>query len=235
VSASESVGLILHSRRYRENSKIIEAFTLEHGRVALVARVATKKAGKRANGLQPFHESLFRWKGKGELQNLYSLDSLTIFRLKDKAAICGMYCNEILMHLTQKFLPLPELYACYRQTLEGLAGGLPLSPCLRSFEMTLLEQLGYGLNFETDCQTAEPLWDNEQYYYHAQQGFSRQSLGKDSIEIAGNIIQKMRSRDFSGAEVASSSRRVLGSAIQIQLGNRPLKSRQLLLSISKYQ
>ena len=235
MNGGESVGLILHSRRYRENSRIVEVFTHEYGRVALVARVSAKKAGSRVSGLQPFHESLFRWRGRGELQNLQSLDALTIFELKDKAAICGMYCNELLMRLTQKFLPLPDLYSRYRQTLEALACGKSLSPGLREFEMTLLEQLGYGLNLETDCLTAEPLLDDGHYYYHAQQGFSRRSPGMDAIEIDGRFLQGMRGRDFSKPDVARQARRILGSAIQSQLGPRPLKSRQLLQSITKYQ
>ncbi len=234
MPVSESVGLILHSRRFRENSRIVEVFTHEFGRIALVARVASKKAGSRSTGLQPFQESLFRWRGKGELQNLQSLDSMTIFKLKDKAAICGMYCNELLMNLSEKFLPLPDLYLSYRHTLESLTLSESLGLPLRAFEMTLLEQLGYGLNLETDCLTTEPLQDSGHYYYHAQQGFSRQSPGKDAIEINAQILEKIRCRDFSEQKVARQAKQILGRAIQFQLGNRQLKSRQLLQSITKY-
>lgn len=235
MSASESVGLILHSRRYRENSRIVEVFTREHGRVALLARVSAKKAGSRTTGLQLFHESLFRWQGRGELQNLHSLDALRVFELKNKAALCGMYCNELLIRLTQKFLPLPELYNGYRQTLQALTRDQALSPCLREFEMLLLEQLGYALNLETDCLTDKPLRDDGDYFYYPQQGFSRQSPGRDSIEIGGRFLYSIRNRKFSQPEVARQARRILGSAIQFQLGNRPLKSRQLLQSMTKYK
>ncbi len=234
MSASESVGLILHSRRFRENSRIIEVFTHEYGRIALVARVASKKAGNRSTGLQPFQESLFRWRGKGELQNLQSLDSLTIFKLKDTAMICGMYCNELLMCLTEKFLPLSDLYLTYINTLESLTHTESLSLPLREFEMTLLEHLGYGLNLETDCLTAEPLLNDGDYYYHAQQGFSRQSPGRDALKIEAQILEQIRNRDFSEQKVARQAKIILGSAIQFQLGNRQLKSRQLLHSIAKY-
>ncbi len=235
MSVSESIGLILHSRRFRENSRIIEVFTQEYGRIALVARVASKKAGSRSSGLQPFQESLFRWRGKGELQNLQSLDTLTVFALKDKAIICGMYCNELLTHLTEKFLPLPDLYLRYRQTLDALNRSQSLNAPLREFEINLLEQLGYGLNLESDCLTAEPLQNNGYYYYHAQQGFSRRSPGKEALKISALVLEGIRNRDFSEDNVARQSKRILGAAIQFQLGYKPLKSRQLLQAMTKYQ
>jgi DNA repair protein RecO (recombination protein O) len=235
MATSESVGFILHSRRYRENSRIIEVFTQKHGRVALVARVSAKKAGSWATGLQPFHESLFRWRGKAELQNLQSLDSLTVFKLKDKATICGLYCNELLIRLTEKFLPLPDLYHRYQETLGTLVSARSLSSPLRVFEMTLLEQLGYGLNLETDCLSAEPLQNYGRYYYHAQQGFSQQSPGRDTLEVNGDILSGMRSGNFSDPGVAKQAKYILGRAIQVQLGHRPLKSRQLLQSMTEYQ
>ena len=234
MSTSESVGLILHSRRFRENSRIIEVFTQEFGRIALLARVASKRAGRRSSGLQPFQESLFRWRGRGELQNLQSLDTLTVYELKDKATICGMYCNELIMHLTVKFLPLPDLYLSYRDTLKTLVHPKSLSVPLRKFEMTLLEQLGYGLNLETDCLSAEPLQSSGDYYYHAQQGFARQSPGNDALRIDAGILDGIRQREFSDNKVARQAKHILGSAIQFQLGNKPLKSRQLLQSITKY-
>jgi DNA repair protein RecO (recombination protein O) len=234
VSTSESIGLILHSRRFRENSRIIEVFTQEFGRIALLARVASKKAGSRSSGLQPFQESLFRWRGRSELQNLQSLDTLTVYELKDKATICGMYCNELIMYLTAKFLPLPDLYLSYRDTLKTLVHSKSLSVPLREFEMTLLEQLGYGLNLETDCLSAEPLQSSGDYYYHAQQGFSRQSPGNDALRIDAEILEGIRKRKFTEKKVARQARYILGSAIQFQLGNKPLKSRQLLQSITKY-
>jgi len=53
MSASESIGLDPAVADYSENSRIIEVLTHEYGRIALVARVASKKSGSRSSGMQP--------------------------------------------------------------------------------------------------------------------------------------------------------------------------------------
>ena len=56
---------VLHQRRYRDTSLILDVLTLYHGRIGLVARGA--RAGKKniARQLQPFRQLLLSWIGEG--------------------------------------------------------------------------------------------------------------------------------------------------------------------------
>ena len=68
---------LLHQRPYRETSLLLEVFSLEYGRLGLVARgVRRSKAGLRAL-LQPFRPLLLSWSGRGELMSLFIDEAFT--------------------------------------------------------------------------------------------------------------------------------------------------------------
>jgi DNA repair protein RecO (recombination protein O) len=52
---------VLHPRAYRETSLILEVFTRDHGRAAMVARGAKSPKSKWRNLLQPFRPLLIGW------------------------------------------------------------------------------------------------------------------------------------------------------------------------------
>ena len=70
--------------------------------------------------------------------------------------MAAFYLNELLLKLTTRHDPLPELFDHYHATLEALRGGAPLEPALRLFEKRLLEILGYGLDLTPTTQSGEP-------------------------------------------------------------------------------
>ncbi len=66
---------VLHGKPYRDTSMLMEVFTLEHGRIGLVAR-GVRSAKSRLRGLlQPFRPLLISWHGKGDLGTLISAEA----------------------------------------------------------------------------------------------------------------------------------------------------------------
>ena len=224
---------MLHSRRFRENSRIIELFTEDHGRVAVVARVSRRKNAANTSKFQPFRELALQWRGKSELQNLQQAEELQYFDLRPPANICGLYCNELILYLTSKFIPLPSLYAVYQRTLERLAKTDGIEPVLRQFEITLLEDLGYGLDLGSDHLSGAALTEASEYYFHPAMGLSVSNPGQGSILISSAVVQALQDQDFSQQSTAKAVKIVLGSAIDYLLDGRTLKSRQLFRDMVK--
>ena len=229
----QSKGFVLHSRRFRENSRIIELFTRDHGRVAVVARVSRKKNAANTSKFQPFRELALQWRGKSELQSLQHADELQHFNLRSPANICGLYCNELILYLTSKFVPLPSLYEAYQRTLQRLGTTDGFEPVLRQFEITLLEELGYGLDLEFDHLTGSMLIDVSEYYFHPALGLSVANPGHGSVLISATVVEALRAQEFSQQSTAKAVKIMLGSAIDYLLDGRTLKSRQLYRDMVK--
>ena len=62
---------VLHAYPYRETSLIVEAFTPNYGRVAMVARGARRPRSEMRGLLQAFQPLTLSWAGTGELKTLH--------------------------------------------------------------------------------------------------------------------------------------------------------------------
>lgn len=134
---------VLHARPYRDSSLLIEAFTCDQGRIGLVARAGRSRHGALLQPLQPL---LLSWTQQGELGACQGVESAGPRRLlRGEVLFAALYCNELLLKMTTRQDPHPELWIAYERLLERL---LPrtVSSALRYFEHDLLCALGYGLD-----------------------------------------------------------------------------------------
>jgi len=231
--AQQSNGFVLHGRRFRENSRILELFTQDEGRIAVVARVSRRKGGANTSHFQPFRKLEIQWRGRGELQNLQSAEELEHFTLTSYASLCGLYCNELILYLVSKFIPMPHTYNSYQETLGILARGESFEPALRRFEIILLEELGFGLDLEIDHLTGQLLAESEHYYFHPAMGLSEKNPGKGGFKVPAESVSAIRENDFSRQSCTKGVKLILGSAIDRLLDGRVLKSRQLFRDMVK--
>jgi hypothetical protein len=89
---------LLHSYAYRETSLIIETFTRDQGRVALVARGARRPRSALRGVLLAFAPLTISWSGKSELRTLHKAEwQGGLPQLKGDALLCGFYLNELLL------------------------------------------------------------------------------------------------------------------------------------------
>ena len=127
-----------------------------------------------------------------------------------------------------------SLYKKYQDTLISLHGFGKLESILRVFELNLLSELGYAINFYEAYSTQEPIVEGELYKFSPDLGFELIS-GRDHGEdmqylFEGDILISMRKLEMGDKEVAKSAKRLLRIALTSLLGGKPLNSRDLFAS-----
>ncbi|MEM8560787.1 MAG: DNA repair protein RecO [Pseudomonadota bacterium] len=225
---------VLHSRPYRDSSLLVEVFTAEHGRVGLVARGARRKSrsGSSAALLQPFVPMLLGFTGRGELKTLTATETAgRAHVLVGERLYSGLYLNELLVRLLHRHDPHPELFAAYGSALERLAADTDVDHVLRQFELILIAELGYGFELNVDGQTGEAIRPDAWYRYVPEYGLvsQRREPERDHAAFRGSELQAIAAGDFTG-QARHAAKRLTRQILAEQLGETPLRSRELFLS-----
>lgn len=218
---------VLHRRPYRDTSEIVDLLTANHGRVAAVARGS--RGGRRRMPLEPFQPLQVSWTGRGELFTLTGAEADGVApRPAGEALMSLFYVNELLLRLTGKLDPHPGLFECYVTVVRDLCSGEDQAACLRRFEKRLLDELGYGLSLATDVD-GEPVVGDADYLYELEHGPRRIARGiPGKLSVSGDTLLAIEAGRLENAVQRREARRLLTAAIDVYLGGRPLKTRQVL-------
>lgn len=225
---------VLHRRAYRETSFLVEVFTPDHGRLTLLAKGVRKEKSALLGLLQPFTPLLISFSGKTELMALsYAEAHDGVKTLKGNCLFAGLYLNEILIGLLEKWDAHPRLYQVYEQTLAALQVEVLEQKILRSFERILLEELGYGLFPKTETELNIMFCMKDYYRFIPEQGFIRMEWMNEA-EVGGNIFSgdhliAIANEDWRDEEILRDAKRLLRLILTPLLGTRPIYSRQLFL------
>ncbi|OGA23403.1 MAG: DNA repair protein RecO [Betaproteobacteria bacterium RIFCSPLOWO2_02_FULL_67_26] len=221
---------VLHTYPFRETSLIIEAFSRDHGRVALVARGARRPRSALRGALLPFQPLLLSWSGKRELRTLTRAEwQGNPAALKGQALICGFYLNELLLKLTPRDDPHEHLFSVYEGTLAALAGGVDQAAVLRRFEMDLLRELGYAVILDRDVGCDQPVAREHRYVYVVERGpVSAGVAPGNGVELSGQTLIDMQSGIFTNPATQQQSKALMRTLINHYLGSQVLHTRQLL-------
>ncbi len=222
---------VMHSRPYRDSSALLDVFTAEYGRVSMVAR-GTRRPSRRGSGvalLQPFVPLLLSFSGRSDLKTLVATEPAQgLFALRGERMFSGMYMNELLVRLLHRNDAHPALFAAYDQALKALAGNSVADAVLRGFELTLLDELGYGFDLAADGTSGQPIHATLWYRYAPGVGLvvCQDIAACPTAVFAGSDLLVMASGEFSGA-VRLTAKRLLREALAVHLGDTPLRSREL--------
>ena len=220
---------VLHSRSFRETSLIVEAFTREFGRVAVVARGAKSARSRWRNVLQPFRPLLLSWNQKSELGTLVAADQVASPpALQGESLYCGMYLNELLMRLLHRGDPHIEVFERYRHMLYELASDLPVQPLLRVFEKHLLEAIGYAMLLDREYDSGDDVLPQSWYEYKPDMG-PVLSSGPGKNRVSGAALLSLHAGDLSTGNLPE-LRMLMRSVIGYHLGGKPLASLSLFTS-----
>ncbi len=222
---------ILHSRPYRDSSMLLEVLTAEQGRISLVARGARRRARGGSAGalLQPFIPLLLGFSGRTDLKNLTATEVAgRPLMLRGERMFSGLYLNELLVRLLHRYDPHPQLFAAYASTLDALAATGEIDDILRRFEFALLAELGYGFDLDLDGHSGEAVLPQSWYHYHPDYGLVARGPVADPARPAfkGADLLAIAADDFSG-DARTTAKRLLRLVLAIQLGDAPLRSRDL--------
>ncbi len=219
---------VLHQHDWRETSRIIEIFSREHGRMGLIARGSRRASSPWRSVLRPFQPLLLSWVGSGELATLTDAEADGVSHtLAGRALLSGFYMNELLLRLLPRQDPQPELFVQYAKSLNNLTQAT--APTLRVFEMNMLSALGYGLSLERDAITGRALEADARYRYETEKGLVRiQDNAETGIGISGSTLLAIASGNYQKPEYLRDARYLLRNIINHLLGDKPLKTREIM-------
>jgi DNA repair protein RecO (recombination protein O) len=222
---------VLHSYPFRETSLLVEAFSRDHGRIALLARGARRPRSAIRGLLMAFQPLELGWTGKGEVLTLMKAEwQGGMPLLAGEALFCGYYLNELLIHLLPREDAHERLFDCYTTMLSSLAhapGHKVVEADLRCFEKALLQELGYGLTLTHDS-TGEAIAATVQYTYQMEHGPIRMTHRDDDVpQVLGKTLIDLHEENFDDPRTRSESKQLMRALINHYLSGKPLESRRI--------
>ena len=216
---------LLHHREYRDTSRIVEMFTQRHGRLTLFARGARGPKSKLAPLLMPFRPLLISWVGRGDAAQLTGAEGEgEALSLPSRQVMSGFYLNELILSLTTRHDPQPDLYADYSRALRRLCVEAQPEPALRVFEKRLLTSIGYGLEFEVAPESF--------YQFRPAQGLTE--VREDTPgAYSGRTLLALREESLDDVPSLDAARRLLRAALDHCLEGRELRTRTVARSMTR--
>ena len=228
----EQPAFVLHSYPYRETSLVLETFSRQHGRVAMVARGARRPRSALRGLLMGFQPLLLSWFGKSELRTLHSAEwQGGQPQLQGTALLCGFYLNELLLNLMIRDDPHEQLFDYYQSTLQRLASETDHAATLRCFEKHMLQELGYALLLEHEADSAEPIDAGVHYRYVVEHGASRDA--EHGLPILGKTLLDMAADDYRDPLSAQQSKQLMRMLLNHHLAGKTLHTRELIKDLQK--
>lgn len=241
---------VLHRYDWSETSLILDVFTRDQGRVALVAKGAKRPYSQLRAVLLPFQRLLVNYgrrtaddEGHAEVHTLKSAEWAGGGpMLAGAALLSGFYLNELLMKLLARHDAHPVLFDAYAQTLPLLAAGQDdvAEAGLRSFELVLLREIGFLPELGLVTLTQQPLREGVGYVLRTESGVAAAAAGEAGI--AAETLQALQSaldaRDLPALQRAASLalpelKLQLRVLLHYHLGSSPLHTRKVALDVQK--
>ncbi len=234
---------ILHRYDWSESSLILDVFTRQHGRVALVARGAKKPSSSFRPVLLPLQLLHLAFGGDAEIRNLKSAEwqGGHVMPTGD-GLLSGYYLNELLMRLLARDDPHPVLFDAYAATVQLLASQSAdtLQVALRAFELRLLRDIGLLPTLDAETATLLPLELGRRYVLVAEAGL-REAHDNDRSSLSGaewlGLQQALESHStFSDTVQAcvnsvSELKTQLRALLHYHSGVKVLKTRQMMIDL----
>jgi len=148
-------GFIIGTRRHGETSVIVEAFARGHGR-----HLGLVKGGRgtRWRGvLQPGNQVRFTWRARlSEHLGHYTVEAEALRAaeiMADPLALAALGSLNAMVRLLPERDPHASLFSLYEAIVEALPAAAGWPAALARFELTLLAELGFGLDLESCAAT----------------------------------------------------------------------------------
>ena len=220
---------VLHRRPWRETSLMVDVFTLNHGRMTVIAKGASSAKSPLKAQLQPFQPLVMDWVGQGDLKTLTQVDVRSGPALTRTISLySGLYLNELLQRVLPASDPHPTLFAAYIDAIGQLSGTTDVEPVLRQFELAFASALGYDFAWDITTDTGQSVEAGRQYCYDPEQGIvAGVSPGVRLQNLPGEVLLGLARGDFQSDTCRRVSKRVMRVLTDYLLQGRPLNSRSL--------
>jgi len=222
---------VLHRRPFKESSLLIDFFTINDGKISLVARAGRGRKNSQSAILQPFTLLNVAFSGRGGLKSMRQVEAISnSLPLIGRSLYASFYLNELLYRLLPAEQANPALFSHYQNALLGLAKKYDLEPLLRRFELDLMQCLGNIASLSYCSDTLDAIHPERIYKYVPHVGIVS-SIYKMAVDNAfyGRDLLAFEQREFNSQNLAA-AKRFCRQILLPYLGNKPLKSRELFIN-----
>ena len=249
---------VLHQWAWSETSLILDLFTHDHGRIAVVAKGAQRPYSQLRPVLMPFQRLLvLTTRPKADRDSGAADSGADILTLRSAeyagagAALppaqlfSGFYLNELLLKLLARGDPHERLFDAYADTLLALANGMANglaedeSP-LRAFELVLLRETGVLPDLGRSTTTQAPVMLERGYQIQAEAGLVPAAATEPALSGAACLALQaaLQAHDLPALRAASLAclpalKTQLRALLAYHLGAAPLRTRQLVLDVRR--
>ena len=239
---TDEPAFVLHRYDWSETSLILDVFTRQHGRLAVVAKGAKRPTSQLRPVLLPLQPLLLAWSGTGEVHTLKTAQWRGGHVMPvGEALLAGTYFNEMLMRLLARDDPHPRLFDGYAQAVERLAQrGTPDTAVLRAFELLLLREAGLLPELRADGSSLQPLDIQVPYMLSPVGGLRRAEPGERSALPGAQFLVLQDALDdigsFAGLVSAcgpcqAGLQAQLRHLLHYHCGVKSFKTRQMMLDV----
>ncbi len=240
---------VLHHYDWSETSLVLDLFSREHGRLAVVAKGAKRPYSQLRSVLLPFlrlqvtlsKPSKMNEDGAAEVQSLRGAEWVGGQTLPSGAALfSGYYVNELLLKFLPRQDPQPELFDAYAALLPQLGSVDDAQAALRAFELKMLSICGLLPDLSVLSTTQAPLDPERPYMLAPESGVivpthdAPQLTGQAFIQLQAALLHGSQAALRQACELAGPALKPLSRVLlHYHLGHRPLRTRQVLLDVQK--
>ena len=234
--------LLLTATPWRESSLLLELFSRDYGRVVLVARSARKRQSELRGVLVPFVPLSASWYGQQELKILHRAEWLGGWpQPQGRALFSALYVNELVLRLTAREDPHPQLYDALAAVLRQIVIHPDSHTELRRFEWTLLHELGLAPDITADID-GRAIAADERYWLRPEHPplplAHAQALPQaDGIAVHGHTLHALNGQPWPHAGAAIEALRLNRLLLDFRLpegihARRVLQQLQQMLPIA---
>jgi DNA repair protein RecO (recombination protein O) len=241
---SHEPAFVLHRYDWSESSLILEVFTRDYGRVALVAKGAKKPSSNFRPVLLPLQPLTIAFGGDAEIRTLKGAEWVggQVMPTGD-ALLSGYYLNELVLRLLARDDPHARLFDVYASAVHVLASEhTPAQqPALRAFELLLLREIGLLPELDHQTLALAPLEPQERYSLVPEGGLVRTNPADGRASLAGEEWQALQRALDDNAPFSATLRACSDLVAQLKpqlrillhyhFGVATLRTRQLMIDL----
>ncbi len=240
---SEEPAFVLHRYDWSESSLILEVFTRNYGRIALVAKGVKRPSSSFRPILLPLQPLHLAFGGDGEIRTLKGAEWQGGHVMPTgEALMSGYYLNELLLTLLARDDPHPRLFDVYANVVQVIASehGEALESALRAFELLLLREIGLLPLLDAQTLTLLGLEAHERYSLVPEGGLRLTDAGDRSSLSGGQWLALQQSLASAApftatlracAAVADELKPQLRTLLNYHCGVGTLRTRQMMIDL----
>lgn len=218
---------VIYVAHFQESSALVKLISCQHGVISAIARgvySATKKSTHARSSLQLGNLIECQWGGKASLKTLYQMELVSRPYIEDsKTYLCLSYVHELMLHFLQESISAERVYLAYSRCLQLMAIGKN-EIALRHFELDLLEELGYSMDFNWDVEKEQMIDLDKNYNVYPGHGVVE---NYSELAIKGCDLSALQNRAFESTPILLLAKKVNRLILSFYLEGKVIKSREM--------